>query len=67
MDKNKIDMALYVIDLKIVELMKSNTAKNYAELDEKIAELKAEKEEIYNNNEEVINEVLDKYLKDVKN
>ena len=67
MDKNRIDMALYVIDLKIVELMKSNTAKNYAELEEKIAELKAEKEEIYKNNEEVINKVLDKYLKDVKN
>jgi len=67
MEKNKIDMALYVIDLKIVELMKKNTAKNFEELNEKIAELKAEKEEIYKNNEEVINKVLDKYLDDVKN
>lgn len=64
---NKIDMALYVIDLKIVELIRNNTSETYYELEEKIAELKEEKEEVYKNNEEVINKVLDKYLKEVKN
>ena len=64
---NKIDTALYVIDLKIAELIKNNTSKTYSELEKKIAELKAEKEEVYKNNEEIINKVLDKYLNEVKN
>ena len=64
---NKIDTALYVIDLKIAELIKNNTSKTYSELEKTIAELKAEKEEVYKNNEEIINKVLDKYLNEVKN
>ena len=61
-----MDLAIYVIDLKIANIMRDNKLKTYDELKEKITKLKKEKEEIYKNNEEVIEKVLNKYILDVK-
>lgn len=65
-DTNKKEMALYVIDLKIADVLKNNTYKTYPELREYLVMLKQEKMQIYNNNEQVINKVLNQYIKDVK-
>ena len=65
-DTRKMDLAIYVIDLKIANIMRDNKLKTYDELKEKITKLKKEKEEIYKNNEELIEKVLNKYILDVK-
>ncbi len=65
-DTRKMDLAIYVIDLKIANIMRDNKLKTYDELKEKITKLKKEKEEIYKNNEEVIEKLLNKYILDVK-
>ena len=57
--------ALYVIDLKIADTIKKSNSLKYSELREKIIELNNDKREIYKNNEEVINKVLNNYLSDV--
>ena len=66
MDKKKIDLALYTIDLKIVKFLKDNKESDYEEMQKELSKLREEKEEIYKNNEEVINKVLDQYLKEVQ-
>lgn len=57
--------ALYVVDLKIADTIKTSNSLSYSELREKIIDLNNDKREIYNNNEKVINKVLNKYLSDV--
>lgn len=65
-DLKKVELAIQVIDLKIVDTIKNNTLKTYDELKDKVIELKNEKQEIYNYNEEIIDKVLNKYLIEVK-
>lgn len=65
-DTNKKEMALYEIDLKIAEVLKNNTYKTYPELRDELVMLKQEKMQIYKNDEQVINRVLNQYIKDVK-
>lgn len=60
-------MALYVIQLKIAETIKNSKKKTFDDLREKILELTNEKEQIYKQNEEIINKVLNVYLKELKN
>ena len=64
-EKEKIELALYVIDLKKAELIKKNNEKSFESYKEKISMLTKEKEQIYKQNEEVIEKVLSKYLKEV--
>ena len=63
-EKKDIEIALYVIELKIAQEIKQS--KDYKTLKEKIEPLLEEKESIYKNNEEVINKVLNEYLPEVK-
>ncbi len=60
---NRIEAALYAIELKIAEEIKNNTSKDYSEFEEKIAKLKEEKELVYKNDEATINKVLTEYIK----
>ena len=53
-----MDLALYVIDLKIADTIKNNKLKTYDELKEKITKLKKEKEEKDKSNEKIIEKVL---------
>lgn len=66
MERNQIELALYIIDLKIAKEINENTETNFKKFHTKIKMLKHEKEEIYKENKEVINKVLTQYIKDVK-
>lgn len=68
MEQNKynLDLALEVINLKIADTIKNNTGTSFSALEEEVIKLKNEREEIYKNNEEVINKVLTVYLNQVK-
>lgn len=59
-------MALYVIDLKIADLLKNAENKQYNEVKDEIVLLKQEKQKIYKNDEQTIKKVLTQYIKDVK-
>lgn len=63
-ERERIDLAIYVINLKIAQTIKS--MKTYAELKEAVGILEKEKEEVYKQNEEVIKKVLNQYLEEVK-
>ena len=63
-EKKDIEIALYIIELKIAKEIKLSS--NYQEVKKKVEPLLKEKEEIYKNNEEVINKILNQYLPDVK-
>lgn len=65
-EKDRLELALYVIELKKAQMIKNNTEKSYKNLKEKMDLLAEEKKEIYKENEEVINKVLTEYLKEVK-
>lgn len=62
-----MELALHVIELKKAQIIKNNRKKSYKDLKTEIEILIKEKQEIYKQNEEVINKVLDKYLEEVKN
>jgi hypothetical protein len=65
-DTKELDMALYVIDLKIADLLKNAENKQYNEVKDEIVLLKQEKQKIYKNDEQTIKKVLTQYIKDVK-
>lgn len=64
--ENKVELALYVINLKIANEINNNTEENYEKFKNKINILNKEKEEIYKNNEEIIGKVLNTYLEEIK-
>ena len=65
-EKEKVELALYVIELKKAQLIKNNTETSYNDFKDKVQILNKEKTEIYNGNEEVIKKVLTEYLSEVK-
>ena len=65
-EERRIELALYVINLKIADTIKNNKEENYEKFKQTINLLTKEKEEIYKHNEEVINKVLNIYLEEVK-
>ena len=66
MERNQKELSLYIMDLKIAKEIKENTTTNFFEFRSKIQDLQNEKSEIYNDNQQIINKVLNEYLKDVK-
>ena len=64
--EEKIDLAMYVINLKIAKAIKENEEKDYEEFKTKIEKLTDEKREIYKGNQEIINKVLNVYLEEIK-
>ena len=57
----KIELAVNIINLKIAKEIKENKEKEYSKFKEKIISLENEREQIYLENEEIINKVLTKY------
>ncbi|CCZ18403.1 MAG: hypothetical protein Q4C11_05905 [Clostridium sp.] len=64
--EEKIDLAMYVINLKIAKAIKENEEKDYEAFKTKIEKLTDEKREIYKGNQEIINKVLNVYLEEIK-
>lgn len=64
--QDKKVLAKYVMDLKIAKEIKENKEKNFGDFSQKIIKLKEERNEIYKNNEEIINKILTEYLNEVK-
>lgn len=65
-EENKIELALYVINLKIADTIKNNKEKDYKKFKEILEILIDERVKIYNNDKETIDKVLDIYLREVK-
>ncbi|MBR3249170.1 MAG: hypothetical protein IKF83_00525 [Clostridia bacterium] len=64
---NRKELALYIINLKIANSIKNNQEKDFNKFKENMQILYDEKNEIYNNNEQIIEKVLTVYLEEVKN
>ena len=64
--EEKIDLAMYVINLKIAKAIKENEEKDYEAFKTKIEKLTDEKREINKGNQEIINKVLNVYLEEIK-
>lgn len=64
-EKEKIDLALYIIELKEADLIKKSKNRTYDEFKQEIDILTKERKEIYRNNIEIINKVLTEYIKEV--
>lgn len=67
MDELKVEVALQVIELKIIHLIKKNNENNFQSFSEKLKELSDEREKIYDLDEDVINKVYNVYLEEIKN
>ena len=65
-EEYKDEIAIEIINLKIADELKNKTSKSYKELKEKISVLKQYKKEIYNNNQEVIDKIVNEYQKEIK-
>ena len=63
---NRVELALYVINLKIADLTKNNMKKDFNTFKKDMEKLYNEKNEIYNNNEAVIEKVLTVYIDEFK-
>lgn len=64
--QDKIELAKYVMDLKIAKEIKENKEKDFEAFTDKITKLKNERNEIYKENQEIINKILTEYLNEVK-
>ena len=67
MDSNRKELALYVINLKIAEEIKNNTETDFEKFREKMDVFYNEKEEVYKDNEEVVDKILTVYIEEFKN
>lgn len=62
----QVELAINIINLKIAKEIKKNKEKEFDKFKEKIVKLEDERDQIYLGNEEIINKVIEKYLKEVK-
>ena len=62
----QVELAINIINLKIAKEIKENKEKEFDKFKEKILKLEDERDQIYLGNEEIINKVIEKYLKEVK-
>ena len=62
----QVELAINIINLKIAKEIKENKEKEFDKFKEKIVKLEDESNQIYLGNEEIINKVIEKYLKEVK-
>lgn len=66
MDEIKVEVALEIIELKIVHLIKNNKEKNLDNFKSKLNKLIEEREKIYELDKETIDKVYDVYIKEIK-
>ena len=67
MDELKVEIALEIIQLKIVHLLKNNKNNDRNQIKEELDTLIEEREKIYELDEKTIDKVYDVYLKEIRN
>lgn len=67
MEELKVEVALEVIQLKIVHLIKNNKDRNIEDFQEKLNKLIEERDKIYELDKETIDKVYNIYLNEIKN
>lgn len=66
MENYKMEVALEIIQLKIIDFIKNNKGKDVKEFTKKLRELTEEREKIYELDEETMDKVYNIYLKELK-
>ena len=66
MDELRVEIALEIIELKIVHLIKNNKEKKFEDFKEKLNILVEEREKIYDLDEDIIDKVYNVYLEEIK-
>lgn len=66
MNEIKVEIALEILQLKIINYIKNFNGNNIETFQEQLKKFKIERENIYKLNEETINKVYDIYLKEIK-
>ena len=67
MDELKVEVALEIIQLKIVHFIKNNKEKDVNKFREQLNILTRERDKIYENDNETIDKVYNVYLEEIKN
>lgn len=67
MDELRVEVALEIIELKIVHLIKNNKEKDLEKFKEELNTLSEERDKIYELDEDTINKVYNVYLEEIKN
>ncbi len=67
MDELKVEVALEIIELKILHTIKDNKDKDFSVFKEKLNTLVEERDKIYELDEKTINKVYNVYLEEIKN
>lgn len=67
MDELRVEVALEIIELKIVHLIKNNKEKDLEKFKEELNTLSEECDKIYELDEDTINKVYNVYLEEIKN
>ena len=67
MDELKVEVALEIIQLKIVHFIKNNKEKDVNKFREQLNILTRERDKIYKNDKETIDKVYNVYLEEIKN
>ncbi len=66
MENYKIEIALEIIQLKIIDFIKNNKEKDVKEFTKELKQLTEDREKIYESDEETIEKVYNVYLKELK-
>lgn len=60
-EEYKVELALYIIQLKIVKLLNSNNQENFEKFKSELEELKIERDKVYQLDTETINKIYEEY------
>ena len=66
MKEIKLDLALYIMQLKITSTIKNNNEKDLDKFKQTLEKMLWEKEEVQKGNKEIIKKVYDEYLNEIK-
>lgn len=66
MDEIRVELALEIMQLKIVHYIKNYKGKDKKEFETELKRLASEREKIYELDEDAINKAYDVYLKEIK-
>ncbi len=67
MEDLRVEIALEIIQLKIVQFIKNNKEKNVEKFTKKLRQLTEERDKIYDLDVETIDKVYNLYLEEIKN
>ena len=67
MEEIKVEVALEIIERKIINFIKNNKEKDLEKFKQKLSILVEERDKIYELDEDIINKVYDVYLEEIKN